>query len=147
MLRRSQLSLCLLSFLPLCVMTLKTKFYRKLKNVLRLVCVVWRLSSLVCSSLISFKLCLVNFLQEKRFSCHIINRRGVGGTVLQTTLLLVNSLIHWFSHSSFVEISSRHLHSKTVWARHLIFLRECSHPYMCHMSLVTCHVSHVICHM
>ena len=47
----------------------------------------------------------------------IINRPGVAGAVLRTLPLLIDL----FSHSSFVEISSAHLHSQTVRARELKF--------------------------
>ena len=82
------------------------------------------------------------------YSCQhtIFIRPGVAGALLQN---LCHSFIHSVSHSSFVEISSEHLHSQTVRARELK-LREKVYlppPVMCHMSCVTSHVSHVMCHM
>ena len=73
----------------------------------------------------------------------LFNRPGVAGPVLQTYL----SFIHWFSRSSFVIISSTHLHLQTKRARELKLL-EYVHPLhvshvTSHMSRVTSHTSHI----
>ena len=47
----------------------------------------------------------------------LVNNHGVAGAVLQTPLLIINSV----SDSSSVEISSAHIHSQTVKARKLKF--------------------------
>ena len=70
----------------------------------------------------------------------IINRPGVPGAVLQTPSSLVDS----FGNSSFVKISSRHLHSQTIRDRELKFWEKVDLP---NMSCVTCHLSHVTCLM
>ena len=83
---------------------------------------------------------------------YIFNRPGVAGAVLQSPLLL----IRWVGNSSYVKISSKHLHFQTVRARELKLLEKVHLPQRfecyvshvtCHMSRVTCHVSHVMCHM
>ena len=80
---------------------------------------------------------------------HIIHllfkRPGVAGTVLQTPLSLIYSL----SESSFVKISSKHLHSLTVKPKKLKFLKEVHllPTVMCQISCVKCHMSHVTCHV
>ena len=53
------------------------------------------------------------------------------------------------NNSSFVEISSEHLHYQTVKARELQFWEKVHlpQPVLCHMSRVTCHVSPVTCHV
>ena len=59
------------------------------------------------------------------------------------------------SEWSFVNISTRHLHSQTVRARELTFWDKVHPPpvtchmshFMWNMSRVTCHVSHVTCRM
>ena len=51
----------------------------------------------------------------------LINRPGVTGAVLQTHLLIIDSLINEVSESSFVKISSKNLHSQTLRARELKF--------------------------
>ena len=58
---------------------------------------------------------------------------------------LINQLIDW----SFVELSSEHHNSQTVWPRDLKFLHNVHHPIcvMCHVSHVTCHMSCVTCHV
>ena len=77
----------------------------------------------------------------------MFNRPGAAGAVLQTPL----SLINWLIESSFVEISSEHLHSKTVRAGKLKFGEKVLLPHLscvtCHMSRVMCHMSGVTCHM
>ena len=69
---------------------------------------------------------------------------------------LAGAARHWYSHSFFVEISSRNLYSQTKWVRHLKFWENVHLPLcvtchvshvMCHMSCFTCHVSHVTCNM
>ena len=77
--------------------------------------------------------------------CQIINRPGVAGAVLQTA----SSLTDTVSHSSFVKISSEHLHSQTIKARKLKFWEKVHlpPPVMFHESYVTCHVSPVTFHM
>ena len=74
----------------------------------------------------------------------IVSRPGVAGAVLQTNWL-TDSLTDWW----FVEISSRHLQSQTVWARDLNFWENVHLPpcVTCHVSYITCQVSHVICHI
>ena len=75
----------------------------------------------------------------------IINRPGVAGTVLQTPLVLSNSVTHWSISSK----SSKCLHSQPVRAREQTFWENVHPPphVTYHMSHVTCHVSNVMCHM
>ena len=77
------------------------------------------------------------FFKVRRKSL-LLKRPGVAGTVLQTFLWLID----WLTNSSFSSKSSRHLHSKTVWARDLKCWENVHLP-----PHVTCHVSHVMCHM
>ena len=62
---------------------------------------------------------------------------------------LCHSVSDRVSQSSFVKISSKHLHSQTVRARELKFWF--TSPYMlcvmCHISSVPCHMSYVTCHV
>ena len=55
-------------------------------------------------------------------------------------------VIHSLTNSFFSSKPSRHLHSKTVWARDLKFWGN-DHLPQCLMSLVTWYMSHVSCHM
>ena len=59
------------------------------------------------------------------------------------------SVTHQLTYSSFVVVSSKHLHSQTVRARKLKFWEKVHlpPPVTCHMSHVACHMSHVTCHM
>ena len=75
----------------------------------------------------------------------LINRPGVAGAVLQTTLSLIDSI----SQSFFSSQSSKYNFSQTVKARTLTFIENFHHPLCvkCHMSGVTCHMSCVMWHM
>ena len=63
-----------------------------------------------------------------------------------TNTFVTELLIHSLSHSSFVEISSEHLHSQTVRARELKFWEKVHlpPPELCHVKHATCHMSCVI---
>ena len=76
---------------------------------------------------------------------HIFHRPCVAGAVLQTPLLLINSV----TQSSFSSKSSKYLHSKTVKARELTFWENVHLPpcVMCRMSRIMCHVWPVTCHV
>ena len=83
---------------------------------------------------------------------YLINRPGEAGAVLQTPLLLIemiSSLINWVTESSFVKISSKHLHSQTFRDMDLTFWESVhlTQRVTCHMSCVMCHVSCVMCHV
>ena len=73
----------------------------------------------------------------------VIIRPCVAGAVLQTPLQIIDSLIH----SSFVAISSEHLHSPTLRARELKFQEKVHLPPPCIVSHVMCHVWRVTCHI
>ena len=78
----------------------------------------------------------------------VINRPGLAGAVLQSSLSLFNSFIHSWTHP-LVQISSKYSQFQTGKARKLKFC-ENVHPticVLCHVSFVTCYVSHVTCHM
>ena len=53
-------------------------------------------------------------------------------------------MIHWLSHSSFVDISSIPLQFQTIWARDLKFWENVHLPpcVKCHISRFKCHMSH-----
>ena len=70
----------------------------------------------------------------------MIIRPSVAGAVLQTA----SSLIDWFSHSSFVEISQDTFTPKPYELGNWHFERMSTSR---HVSHVTCHVSRVTCHM
>ena len=75
----------------------------------------------------------------------VIYRPGVAGAVLQTPLLLINSI----SKSSSSSKSSKHYYSQPVRPRDLESRDNVHHPMyiMCHISCVICHVSCLTCHM
>ena len=96
----------------------------------------------------SLSIVSVKSFNQPHFPGSIIKRPGVAEAVLQTPL----SFMKWLSHSSFVKISSEHLHSQTRRARELKFWKKVHLPptpsgVICHMSHVMCQVSHVMCHM
>ena len=76
---------------------------------------------------------------------YLVHRCVVAGAILQTPFLF----IQYLGEGSFVEISSEHLHSKTVGARKPTFWEKVhlSLPVMCHMPCVMCQVLCVMCHM
>ena len=67
--------------------------------------------------------------------------------VVPTSSLLINSLFHSVIWWSFSSKSPKYLHSKTVRARELKFLRERTPPTTFTLSHVTCPGSCVMCHM
>ena len=66
-----------------------------------------------------------------------------------TNTFVSRYFIHRFCNSSFVEISSKHLHSKTIRDKQLKFWGKVHLPLhvMCHVSWVMCLLSRVTCHM
>ena len=71
-------------------------------------------------------------------SVSIINRPGVAGAVLQTTL----SLINW------VILCGNIFHTLPLPNRKSLSCVTCHVSHVvCHISCVTCHVSHVMCHI
>ena len=75
----------------------------------------------------------------------VINRPGVAGAVLQSPLLLINSLIK----SAFSSKPSKHHYTQTVRARELNFWENVHPPpsVTFQVSCVTCQVSCVRCHV
>ena len=68
----------------------------------------------------------------------IFNRPGVARAVLQTPLSFIHSLIQLVG-DPFVQVSSKHLHTQTIWCRHLDILKEYSPPSTYQVSCVRCH--------